>query len=317
MTAWSHLRSDGRIVAGVDIAPMTTYKLGGRARWFSQPGSLDTLREVVEAAAERGLETVVLGRGSNLVVSDLGYEGLVIRLAGNFRTISIDRRHGLVTAGAAVPLPVLARKAGKAGLGAVEFYVGIPGSVGGAVTMNAGFYGTETSEVLVSASILETRSRSVRLRVASDLAFSYRTSNVEPDDVVLEATYSVRARSPEQVSNLMREAIRWRRDNQPGGTTNAGSIFRNPPGDAAGRIIDSLGLKGMRRGGARVSYRHANFFVTESGARAQDVHDLVGAVRRRVHEHTGIQLQTEVRFVGQFSGIHDLVGDRAGSGARS
>jgi len=317
MISWNDLRSDGRVVAGVDIGPLTTYKLGGTARWYSEPGSIDTLREVMDAASERGLEVAVLGRGSNLVVSDLGYDGLVIRLAGNFRRISLDHRRGLITAGAAVPLPVLARHARKSELGDLEFYVGIPGSVGGAVTMNAGFYGTETSDVLVSTSILSAESGSIRRREAVDLGFSYRTSNVEGQDVVLQATYSVRPRSAERISNLMREAIRWRRDNQPGGTMNAGSIFRNPPGDAAGRIIDSLGLKGMRRGGARVSYRHANFFVTDSGARAQDVHDLVWAVRRRVRDRSGILLHPGVRCVGRFSGERDLVGDRAGGGARS
>ena len=166
--------------------------------------------------------------------------------------------------------------------------------------MNAGFYGTETAEVLVSASILDIGSGSVADREGADLGFGYRTSNVTDRDLVLGASFSVEPGEVDRMSALMREAIRWRRDNQPGGTLNAGSVFRNPPGDAAGRIIDSLGLKGMRRGGAHVSVRHANFFVADPGATAQDVHDLVDAVRARVRDETGILLEPEVRFAGRF-----------------
>ena len=301
MTTWEALRAGGHIVAGVEIGSLTTYKLGGRARWFCEPGSVGMVRDVVTAASERGVDILVLGRGSNVVVSDRGYEGLVVRLTGDFRDVRVDRDAGLVTAGAAVALPVLARRVAREGLGSLEFYVGIPGSVGGAVVMNAGFYGTETSDVLTSATILDRRSGSVGEPAAGDLGFAYRTSNVTEDYLVLGAAFAVRRRTVADISALMREAIRWRRDNQPGGTLNAGSIFRNPPGDAAGRIIDSLGLKGMRRGGAHVSHRHANFFVADSGTRAQDVYDLVAAVHRLVHERTGILLEPEVRFVGRFT----------------
>ena len=301
MNTWDALRAGGRIVSGVEIGSLTTYKLGGRARWFCEPGSVETVRDLIMAASERGVDILVLGRGSNLVVSDHGYEGLVVRLTGDFREVHVDRDGGRVAAGAAVALPVLARRVAKEGLGALEFYVGIPGSVGGAVVMNAGFYGTETSDVLTSATILDKRTGSVSELEAADLGFGYRTSNISRHDMVLGAVFTVRPRAASGVSALMREAIRWRRDNQPGGTLNAGSIFRNPPGDAAGRVIDSLGLKGMRRGGAHVSHRHANFFVADPGTRAQDVYDLVGAVRRLVHQRTGIVLEPEVRFVGRFT----------------
>ena len=316
MTTWEALRADGHVAAGVEIGPLTTYKLGGRARWFCEPGSVDVVRDVITAAARRGVGILVLGRGSNLVVSDRGYEGLVVRLTGDFRSVRVDRDAGLVTAGAAVALPVLARRVAREGLGSLEFYVGIPGSVGGAVAMNAGFYGTETSEVLTSATILDTRTGSVSHLETEDLGFGYRASNVTENDLVLDARFAVRPRTPAEASALMREAIRWRREHQPGGTLNAGSIFRNPPGDAAGRIIDSLGLKGMRRGGAYVSRRHANFFVADSGTRAQDVYDLVGAVRRLVHERTGILLEPEVRFVGRFTRIQDTETDGVLSGER-
>ena len=300
MTTWKALRAGGYITTGVDMGNLTTYKLGGPARWFCEARSTEMVRDVVRAARGRGVDILVLGRGSNLVISDAGFAGLVIRLGGRLRDVGIDRRAGVVTAGAAVALPLLARRTVSEGLGGLEFYVGIPGSVGGAVAMNAGFYGTETADVLVTASILDIGSGSVADREAVDLGFGYRTSNVTDRDLVLGASFSVEPGEVHRMSALMREAIRWRRDNQPGGTLNAGSVFRNPPGDAAGRIIDSLGLKGMRRGGAHVSVRHANFFVADRGATAQDVYDLVSAVRARVRDETGILLEAEVRFAGRF-----------------
>ena len=247
MTMWKALRAGGYITTGVDMGNLTTYKLGGPARWFCEARSTEMVRDVVRAVRGRGVDILVLGRGSNLVISDAGFAGLVIRLGGRLRDVDIDRRAGVVTAGAAVALPLLARRTVSEGLGGLEFYVGIPGSVGGAVAMNAGFYGTETADVVVSASILDIGSGSVADREAVDLGFGYRTSNVTDRDLVLGASFSVEPGEVHRMSALMREAIRWRRDNQPGGTLNAGSVFRNPPGDAAGRIIDSLGLKGMRR----------------------------------------------------------------------
>lgn len=284
--------------AGVELARLTTYKLGGPARWFCEPASVEELRSVTRAARERGIETVVLGRGSNLVISDEGYPGLVIRLGAGFRQVELDREVRTVRAGAAVSLPVLARRMAAEAASGLEFYVGIPGSVGGAVRMNAGFFGRETCDVIRSASILDAVSGSVVERDAEQLGLGYRTSALGPDDIVLEAAYAVRESDGEEIGALMREAIRWRRDHQPGGTLNAGSVFRNPPGDAAGRIIDALGLKGMRRGGARVSSKHANFFVVDRGGTARDVFGLVQDVRRLVRERTGIVLEPEVRFIG-------------------
>ena len=310
MTTWKDLQAGGHITTGVDIGNLTTYKLGGPAGWFCEAGSVEIVRNVTRAASERGVDILVLGRGSNLVISDAGFEGLIIRLGGRFRNVRIDRQAGVVTAGAAVTLPLLARQAAREGLSGLEFYVGIPGSVGGAVTMNAGFYGTETADVLTSASILDTKRGSITDRGSADLRFGYRASNVSGRDLVLGASFLVRPGAVDQMSALMREAIRWRRDNQPGGTLNAGSVFRNPPGDAAGRIIDSLGLKGMRRGGAHVSVRHANFFVADPGAGAQDVYDLVHAVRTRVRDETGVVLEPEVKFAGRFRSGPDAERDR-------
>ena len=298
MEGWDGLVAGGRVRAGVELSRLTTYKLGGPARWFCEPGSVEELRSVSLAARARGIEMVVMGRGSNLVVSDEGFPGLVIRLGAGFRQVAVDREARIVRAGAAVSLPVLARRMADESLAGLEFYVGIPGSVGGAVRMNAGFFGVETVDVIRSASILDAGSGSVTVREAGRLGLGYRTSNLGPDEVVLDASFSVRDGDRERIAALMRQAIRWRRDHQPGGTLNAGSVFRNPPGDSAGRIIDALGLKGMRRGGAHVSPKHANFFVVDPGGTARDVFGLVRDVRQLVLDRTGILLEPEVRFIG-------------------
>lgn len=308
MTPWNALEADGLIREGIRLHRLTTYKLGGPARWFCEPHSIESLRAVVRSAARRGVDILVLGRGSNLVISDRGFDGLVIHLGGEFRNLTMSPREGYVDAGAAVALPRLARSTARGGHRGLEFYVGIPGSVGGAVTMNAGFFGTETSEVLVSASVLDISSGAVFTREVADLALEYRSSAISGSEVVLGARFGVAPGAPEKAAALMRKAIRWRRLHQPGGTLNAGSVFRNPPGDAAGRIIDSLGMKGLRQGGARVSFRHANFFVASPGTTAQDIYELVHKVRRRVHDETGVLLKPELRFAGAFrsSGPDDV-----------
>ncbi len=300
MTPRNALKADGLIREGIRLHRLTTYKLGGPARWFCEPHSIEALRTVVRSATRRGVDILVLGRGSNLVISDRGFDGLVIHLAGEFRNLTMRSREGFVDAGAAVALPRLARSTARDGHRGLEFYVGIPGSVGGAVTMNAGFFGTETSEVLVSASVMDIASGAVLTRETTDLDLGYRSSSISGADVVLGARFGVTPGAPERAAALMRKAIRWRRSHQPGGTLNAGSVFRNPPGDAAGRIIDSLGMKGLRQGGARVSFRHANFFVASPGTTAQDIYDLVHQVRRRVHDETGVALVPELRFAGSF-----------------
>lgn len=299
MTSWEEAVAAYGVRSRVPLAPLTTYKLGGPARWYWEPPDEEALAGLAGAAARNGIKITVLGRGSNLVVSDAGLDGLVIRLGEGFRDLRVCEE-GIIRAGAAVSLPQLARYAAERGLGGLEFYVGIPGTVGGAVTMNAGFFGTETVEVLISAAVLDIGRGKVRERPAADLGLGYRRSSVTAGEVVLSAEFRVSPGDPAGSAARMREAVRWRKQRQPGGTLNAGSVFRNPPGDYAGRIIDQLGLKGMRRGGARVSKRHANFFTAERGACAQDVYDLTHAVRERVREETGVVLEPELRFAGRF-----------------
>jgi UDP-N-acetylmuramate dehydrogenase len=295
----------------VALAPLITYRFGGTAAGYAEPGSEDELAEVVTAAAELGVEPIVLGRGSNVVVSDHGVEGLVVRLGGEFGGITVAD-DGVATAGSAVPLPKLARHTVDLDRGGLEFFVGIPGSVGGAVRMNAGCFGTETAERMIDARTL-TVGGGLAVRTPGDLAMTYRSTAVGPADIVLGARFAT-VDQPAVTGRLrLREITRWRRDHQPGGTLNAGSVFKNPPGDTAGRLIDELGLKGYRIGGASVSTRHANFFEAGEQATAQDVHDLVDAVRRRVADATGVVLEPEIAFLGRFAPATadtDPAGDR-------
>ena len=273
MTILDHpaLRSDE------PLAPLTTYKRGGAARWFLDLDGPNDLRGWLIPA---DLPVLVLGRGSNLVVADEGFPGLVLRLGSGSASIEFDGDD--VHAGGAVSLPVLARTVAQADRGGLSWFVGVPGSVGGAVRMNAGCHGSDTAECLVSASIHHLRTGERRDATATDLELSYRHSNLTDDELVLSARFRTRPSTRAEEETEMREITRWRKESQPGGTHNAGSVFKNPEGDAAGRIIDSLGLKGLAVGGASVSEKHANFIVAGAEATSGDIHALMLEVRRRV-----------------------------------
>lgn len=291
------LISTGLIKQQRKLAPLTTYKFGGPARFYAEVRTFEELSDVVVARGE--LPLLVLGRGSNLVISDDGFDGLVVRLSGSFLDVSVAS-DGVVVAGGAAPLPKLARTVAKLGRGGLEFFVGVPGSVGGAVRMNAGCHGSETSEWMIDAKVVSGATGQTSDRTPADLEFRYRHSNLTDDDIVASARFRTIDRTPSEAETIMREITQWRRVHQPGGTLNAGSVFKNPDTVAAGKLIDDLGLKGFAIGGASVSERHANFFVATAEATAQDVFDLVRAVRRRVGEETDIWLEPEVRFAGPF-----------------
>jgi len=281
------------------LAPLTTYKLGGPAAWFAEVADAGEL-EVARSSVPEGTQTMVLGRGSNIVFSDAGFDGLVIKLGGEF--LEVDVADATVSAGGGVALPRLARLAAAAGRGGLEFYVGIPGSVGGAVCMNAGGHGADTAAVLLDARILRHGANRAHIEQPAGLDLRYRSSNLGDGDIVISARFATTPVAPDVAEGRLRAITRWRKEHQPGGTLNAGSVFKNPPGDAAGRIIDDLGLKGYRRGAVSISTLHANFFAADPGATAEDVWQLVHDVRRRVGEATGVWLEPEIRFVGEFRG---------------
>jgi UDP-N-acetylmuramate dehydrogenase len=228
-------------------------------------------------------------------VADQGFAGLGIVLVGDFEALTIG--DATVQAGGAVALPVLARRSAAAGRAGLEFFVGIPGSVGGAVRMNAGGHGCETRDVLVRARVRELVTGRRTDRDPAALALGYRSSAIGPMDVVVDAEFRVVRDDPEACAARIDDVVRWRREHQPGGA-NGGSVFRNPPGDSAGRLIDAAGCKGLRIGGAVVSEKHANFFQAEAGATARDVRDLVTVVQERVRAETGVVLVPELVMIG-------------------
>ena len=277
------------------IGALTTYRVGGPAAGFVRPEDKGELEAVAGAAANAGVEVLVVGRGSNLLVADRGFAGLAIQLGTGFE--SVDVSGTTVTAGGAASLPVLARRTVADGLAGFEWAVGVPGSIGGAVRMNAGGHGSDMSSVLVTATTLDLATGVIRVRPADGLALGYRSSDIGASEVVTSAklrlTVGERLVGEERLAGI----VRWRRENQPGGQ-NSGSVFTNPAGDSAGRLIDSAGLRGRRLGSAIVSERHANFIQADEGGSADDVRSLMDEVVRRVAEVHGVRLVPETVMVG-------------------
>lgn len=292
----------GRVERDFPLGPLTTYRLGGSAALYVEPVDVDDLLTLAAALKDVSTDVLVVGRGSNLVVSDRGWPGVAIRLGTSFAWVRPDGTNGGVRAGAATSLPVVANWAARRGLAGLEFFVAIPGSVGGAVRMNAGAHGGSTADHLAAATVVSLRDGGVVQELdAAGLSFGYRESSVGPGDIVLEAAFSLPADSESSIRERMDSYRKRRAATQPPPVQNAGSVFRNPHGDSAGRLVEAAGLKGFRVGGASVSELHANFFIAGPDATAQDVYDLVHIVRDRVRDEKGVVLEPEIHFVGEFT----------------
>lgn len=290
---------EGRVQRGRELSHHTTYRLGGRAAVYVEPASEGDLEKLARVVGPAGVDVLVLGRGSNVVVSDGGFDGVVIAIGDSFSWVAGDGDWGL-RSGAGTALPKLANWTARRGLGGLEFCISIPGSVGGAVRMNAGAHGGEIKDVLVDARVVTLEPFAAGLRTRRDLGYGYRRSVLGPRDVVVEARFELVRRGVADVRDRIESFRLHRAATQPGALQNAGSVFKNPPGDFSGRLVEAAGLKGFAVGGARVSELHANFFIAERGATAQDVYDLVHEVRRRVYDSFGVELEPEIRFVGPF-----------------
>ena len=277
------------------IGALTTYRVGGSAAGFVRPADEGELEVVAGAAAIAGVEVLVVGRGSNLLVADRGFAGLAVQLGTGFESVDVSGTS--VTAGGATSLPVLARRTVADGLAGFEWAVGVPGSIGGAVRMNAGGHGSDMSSVLVTATTLDLATGVVRVRPADGLALGYRSSDISASEVVTSAELRLTVGERVVGEELLAGIVRWRRENQPGGQ-NSGSVFTNPAGDSAGRLIDTAGLRGRRLGSAVVSERHANFIQADEGGSADDVRSLMDEVVRRVAEVHGVRLVPETVMVG-------------------
>jgi UDP-N-acetylmuramate dehydrogenase len=283
------------------LGALTTYRVGGAAALLTHIDDDDQLRVVVESVTVTGVDVVVVGKGSNLLVADRGFPGLAVVLGDGFAEIDVDGTE--VDAGGAAALPVVARRTVAAGLTGFEWAVGVPGSIGGAVRMNAGGHGSDMAAVLARVRVVDLRTGEDGWVPARELALGYRRSAVEPHQLVVAARLALAPGDVERGSAEIAEIVAWRRANQPGGP-NAGSVFTNPPGDSAGRLIDAAGGKGRRHGTAEVSTKHANFIQADEGGRAADVRALMGEVQELVHAHAGVELVPETRLVG-FDGSPD------------
>lgn len=286
-----------RAVESMPLGPLTTYRVGGAAALGYVVRDRDDLTRVAAVVADTGVPVLVVGRGSNLLVADRGFAGLAV-VVTEFAT-DIDVAGTTVVAGAAVFLPVLARRTVAASLTGLEWAVGVPGSVGGGVRMNAGGHGSDMAASLARVEICDLRGGALAWRPAAALGLRFRGSDLTDTDLVVRAEFRLAAGDRERSEAELDEVVRWRRQHQPGGQ-NAGSVFVNPiPGQlSAGQVVDELGLRGFRLGTAHVSDKHANFIQADEGGSADDVFALMRLVRRRVLEERGIALRSEIRLVG-------------------
>jgi len=281
------------------LAPFTTYKVGGSADIFVNILDPDDLNRVAAARRASGLPILIVGRGSNLLVADRGFGGIAVSLADMATEIDIDEANSIVCAGSAVLLPVLARRLSNAGLRGFEWAVGVPGSIGGAVRMNAGGHGSDMSESLIDIVAFDLATSTTHVLGVDRLGLRFRGSGLSGSTIVVSARLQLAPGDSEESQRELSDIVAWRRANQPGGQ-NAGSVFVNPiPYElSAGKLIDDLGLRGLRHGTASVSEKHANFIQADPGGSADDVHQLMLTVRERVAAATGHLLRSEIRLIG-------------------
>ncbi len=287
---------------GAGTAAHTTYRVGGPAALAVVPAdeaALAALGEVLRRdVAERGpIDLLVVGKGSNLLVADDGFDGVLVRLGDGFTWIEVDAGHATVSAGAAASLPVVARRTAAAGLTGFEWAVGVPGSVGGAVRMNAGGHGSDVAASLRAIRVVDLAAGQTPEMAAADLGLQYRHSGLPATSVVVAATFDLVQGDSDAAEAEVSSIVTWRRENQPGGA-NAGSVFTNPPGDSAGRLIDAAGGKGLSVGTAAVSEKHANFIQASPGGSADDVVEVMRRVVDLVEQHSGVRLRAETRMAG-------------------
>ena len=279
------------------LSRYTSFKVGGPADYFVEAHTSRGLSACLRALEGRGVPILLLGNGSNLLVSDQGVRGAVLRLRGEFRKVRWHDSGAEV--GAAYAVSRLVREAVRRGRGGLEFAEGIPGSVGGSLVMNAGAYGSEMERVVNRVDAMTAAGEALALG-REELRFSYRETRLPKDAVVTRVGMVLTLETAEAVDARMRAIMARRRESQPSGHPNFGSVFRNPPGDHAGRLIEASGLKGLRVGDAEISRRHANFIVNRGSARAQDVRRLIEQVCSEVESRFSVRLQTEVRFAGEW-----------------
>jgi UDP-N-acetylenolpyruvoylglucosamine reductase len=284
-----------KIEEGVVLARFTTLGTGGPARAFARPGTLDELAQALLFARERGLSVATIGLGSNLLVSDEGFDGLVLKLDGELARAEVEGDR--LVAGGGAANAVCLHRARAAGLGGFEFACAIPGTVGGGVWMNAGAYGGDWAGILERALVVD--GDGPVWRTPDELGLGYRHSDLRHGEVVARIEFRLTARPAEEIKATVAELQARRKAAQPTNKRTYGSVFKNPPHElTAGRMLEACGLKGYRIGGAQISPRHANFIENADGARSSDALALMAEARRRAHDRFGVDLEHEVEFLG-------------------
>ena len=285
----------GKLLENEPLSRHTTWRIGGPARFLALPADTEDVARALELAQQRGLPHVVIGLGSNVLVKDGGFPGVVIRLGKGIDRFEMKGATAIV--GAGLPTPILARRTAEAGFVGVERFVGIPGTVGGGIYMNAGCHGAEFAEIVTEVTVMDARGKIKQLS-RKQISFKYRSSNIE--GIVLEAKLGLGEESPAKLKELQGKLFRWRKAGTPFDQPCCGSTFTNPPGNpkTAGMLIDECGLKGFQVGGAQVSTMHANYIINKGTATASDVLKVIEHVRKTVAKKTGITLELECKIIG-------------------
>jgi len=286
----------GRLTKDAPLAKHVWFKSGGNADWLFEPEDADDLKHFLQALDGK-MPVMALGVGSNMIIRDGGVPGVVIKLGKAFTQIEITGETTL-KAGAAAPVSMVARRAGKAGIDGLSFFIGIPGSVGGVTRMNGGCYGRETCQVLTSCDVILPDGQFVTLSNA-DLAYSYRHSALPDGAIVVEVRFEGFPGEPDVIKTEMDRISSERKQSQPIGSMTGGSTFKNPEGHSSWKLIDAAGLRGFENGGAQVSQKHCNFLINTGNATSTDIEGLGELVREKVYEHSGIQLEWEIKRVGR------------------
>lgn len=287
----------GAVETGVSMELCTSFMVGGRADLLVYPENIEDIKETVLYAKKERLDLFILGLGSNLLVGDKGIRGIVINLARGFKGIRL-LNDNMLDCSAGASLGLVVSQSSKFGLKGAEFLSGIPGTLGGAVRMNAGAFGSEMKDIIETVTFMNKEGEIIK-RDKESLNFEYRNLNIDDGTIILSATLALESDNEEAIRKRIKDYAKERAIKQPLGSATAGSVFKNPPGDFAGRLIDEAELKGMVIGGAKLSEKHANFIENIGGASAADILALIKIIKDRVFEKSGITLETEVKIVGE------------------
>jgi UDP-N-acetylmuramate dehydrogenase len=285
----------GRLLYDEPLSGHTSFKIGGPADFYFFPKDLEDLVSVVQVCETESIPRFVIGKGTNLLVSDAGFRGVVIDLSESFSMI--HSREFTVTAGAGVQLWDLLLYCTERGLSGMESLAGIPGGVGGGIRLNAGAFGWEIKDCLENVAFVEAKG-SVIMRPREDIRMDYRRTDLPADAVIVQAQFQMKEGSPAEMKTVQEDILNKRREKQPLSLPSAGSVFKRPQGDYAGRLIEEAGLKGLRFGDAMVSGKHANFIVNCQSASASDVMRLIIEIKKRVFDRFGLRLELEIHFLG-------------------